>query len=221
MRVFAKLLGIAAALVSACSFGACNSDSGADNQSSGYCEVWVSALRECGILSEGRYEACENYFDAAEPCETECVREATCSELETFYCGFPTPSDPVTLCHEKCIGLDPFVCDDGSEIRGYAQCNFVEECVDGSDEADCDSFSNFTKCRNVEEQVSPSANCDGIEDCSDGSDELTCEVLLTCELAGTRDAFDVTRWQYCDGWVDCEDGSDEPQGCATVIAACE
>jgi hypothetical protein len=182
--------------------------SGSSYDPARYCGTLQARLRECGVLGAGRYH-CDNYLDAAEDCETSCLREAPCSGIEGFYCGF---SGPVPRCFEGCIGLSPFTCDDGVVLSGYTRCNTVSDCTTGEDELDCPSVSTY-KCRNVDERVQSSLVCDGQPDCSDGSDETPgCATELSCG------GIEVSGYQMCDGTETCSDGSDEPDGCA--VATC-
>lgn len=171
-----------------------------------YCGTLQARLRECGVLGAGRYH-CENFTDAAEECETSCLREAECSGIVSFQCGY---SGAVPRCFEGCIGLSPFTCDDGLVLSAYLRCSGAEDCAGGEDELDCPTVLTY-KCRNVDERIDRALVCDGQPDCSDGSDETPgCGTALTC------DDVPVSGYQVCDGFATCEDGSDEPAGCATA-----
>ncbi len=173
-----------------------------------YCGVLQARLRECDVLGAGRFN-CDNYEDAAEECETSCLRTASCNDVEGFYCGF---TGATARCFEGCIGLSTFTCDDGLVLSGYRRCNSLDDCTTGEDETGCSSFSTY-KCRNVDERVDLALVCDGQPDCSDGSDETPgCTPELTC------DGYDVPGYQVCDGIQQCVDGSDEAAGCA--LATC-
>jgi len=78
----------------------------------GYCGVLVTRLRECSLLSEGRYN-CQNYGDQAELCETSCLEEATCAAVSNYYCG---RSGDVLKCFHRCYGLEDFTCQSGEVL---------------------------------------------------------------------------------------------------------
>jgi len=188
--------------------GADDDDDGGGGSATGYCGTLVSRLRECDVLGAGRFE-CANYGDAAEVCETECLREAPCGEVADFYCAY---EGSVARCFTQCIGIEPFTCDDGVVLESYVKCNGFVDCTGGEDELDCVLIGGY-KCRNVDTFIDYSFVCDGVDDCSDGSDELPdCEVALTCN------GIEITEFSVCNGVTTCADGADEPSGCA--VATC-
>jgi len=209
------LKGIAILLTGALVLLACSSAEPADDDdegggnASGYCGTLEARLRECGVLGTGRFE-CVNYSDPAERCETACLAEASCGGVTDFYCSY---TGSVPRCFEECVGLVPFPCDDGLTIDAFAQCNGVEECLDGEDELDCAVIGRY-KCRNVDAFVDVALYCDGVEDCSDGSDETPgCAPDFDC-----GDGISLAEYSICDGTPQCSDGSDEASDCA--VATC-
>lgn len=72
-------------------------------------------------------------------------------------------------------------CEDGHCIRGE-KCDGIFDCVDGSDETDCDFCAlGQYKCKSGG-CISTDLRCDGNPDCADGSDELECGMCASCDL---------------------------------------
>lgn len=73
-----------------------------------------------------------------------------------------------------------FQCRDGTCIPENNKCDRKYDCVDGSDEMECDSRQERRKCRQGEftcdtgDCVTLSRRCDQRIDCQDGSDEKNC-----------------------------------------------
>jgi hypothetical protein len=173
--------------------------------------VWAARLRECGSLGAGRYAGCSNYGDAAETCETACIRSASCAAIDEFYCG---AGDEIFECQGLCIGEMPVVCGDGMRFTYDYRCDGVADCASGEDEAGC-AQTGTVKCRNADQRIASTAVCDGVPNCSDSSDEPAgCSAIFTC-----TDGTSLPLLYACDGFVDCGDESDEPTDCAR--ATCE
>jgi len=196
------------ALAAACS----SSD---DAGGSSYCAAWDGKERECGLLAPGR-TSCVDYYDAAEPCEIQCISKTTCAELTESLCSQgANPSSALSICNSKCIGLQPVTCKSGAVIAGYTRCNGFPECGEGddSDEAGCSVGTYRYKCRTVDEYVDYTKTCDQHKDCSDGSDEHAgCKTAMSCEYNGA--VVEIPAQEICDGTPHCTDGSDEPKDCA-------
>ena len=189
-------------------FMGCSSD---EIGASTYCKTYESRLRECGLISGGRFGGCVDYGDKAEVCETRCLRDASCANLGFFFCG-PAGDNDILKCFRSCSGETPFKCaGGGAELGPFVRCNGIADCPGGDDEASCDTFEPQYKCRNVAQSVSQALYCDGKSDCSDGSDEPPgCAPASACS-----DGSMYSIWSYCNGRADCPDGTDEPAGCAT------
>jgi hypothetical protein len=165
--------------------------------------------RSCGILSEGKIP-CVDFYDAAEPCEIDCMERATCADIVGYYCA--TGTKALATCYSSCVGLPPLDCGDGSKIPGSGRCNGDPECADGSDEVGCDSSIGRYKCRNVDQIIPLEKLCDGTKDCSDSSDENAECAPRACQVNGVN--TQVPFFATCDGTPDCDDASDEPADCA-------
>ncbi|ESN90112.1 hypothetical protein HELRODRAFT_194679 [Helobdella robusta] len=128
----------------------------------------------------------------------------------------------------------PFSCNLGFECKNIRQCIFwsqvcngVNDCLDRTDEINCENCqppSRF-RCRNGG-CVSSSLKCNFIDDCGDNSDEQDCDVATkppTCPPMSIRCEGSVlqcvTESSICDGVMDCLHGDDE-DGCTNASTNC-
>ncbi|XP_055339064.1 uncharacterized protein LOC129588728 isoform X2 [Paramacrobiotus metropolitanus] len=100
---------------------------------------------------------------------------------------------------------DEFLCRKENRcVPHLVVCNGVQECQDGSDEANCtDCLPNF-RCWSGA-CVPSGLVCDGVEDCSDGSDERDCSQSV-CHAAGMFKCvtgYCLENDNRCDGVGDC------------------
>lgn len=102
----------------------------------------------------------------------------------------------MSRCSETC-GAGHVRCEDGHCIRGE-KCDGIFDCVDSSDETDCDfcALGQF-KCKSGG-CISTDLRCDHNPDCADGSDELECGTSPMCHLCFMffRLAFAVSLFAF-------------------------
>lgn len=115
-----------------------------------------------------------------------------------------------------------FRCGSGECITKQQRCNNHKDCIDNSDEENCNNkkiahqtctFEEFS-CADGSKCLPRSLRCDQNYDCDDKSDELDCghyDQETKCHkmqhVCPNGKCIDVT--ELCDGVEDCNDGSDE------------
>ena len=89
-------------------------------------------------------------------------------------CVLPIKKVEITSCSNS-----SFNCSDGTCIAYHRQCDYMRDCVDGSDEINCITYSLFICCslednplEGCESRVALSNVCDGIQHCENNMDEL-------------------------------------------------
>ncbi|XP_060558250.1 uncharacterized protein LOC132718555 [Ruditapes philippinarum] len=102
---------------------------------------------------------------------------------------------------------DQFQCGKGDCIHISQVCNFIPDCVDGSDEK-CDLRECETtefKCTNGQ-CIPANKRCDSRKDCYDGSDEFSCDACVQDEAFHCDGYRCIPNRLRCDKYTDCKDG---------------
>ncbi|KAK3782893.1 hypothetical protein RRG08_002522 [Elysia crispata] len=139
---------------------------------------------------------------------SQCVlRSLACNHVPDCQNGW---DESVEIC-----GCPPheFQCNSSHCIDLVRRCDVTEDCQDGSDELDCETFAcpkTHFKCAN-HKCVPRDKHCDFENDCGDNSDESdNCEprqCYMTEFQCDNKECAQTSS--LCDGVQNCKDGSDE------------
>ncbi|XP_053722161.1 low-density lipoprotein receptor-related protein 2 [Synchiropus splendidus] len=116
-------------------------------------------------------------------------------------------------CRGRTCKPDQFTCQEGQCIPSKYRCDHVKDCVDSSDENNCNYPTCTEKTCANGACYTNSQRCNGLKDCRDGSDEYNC-TTQHCPIHQYQCAngYCIPHSFVCDHWDDCGDFSDE-QGC--------
>src|SRR5688572_24058366 len=166
----ARALGIS----SACGFvWAGMSGCGDDGENvDAVCEEAERILRECSRRTEGVLDCGLLADEAYGECAIECLRSASCEEIEAQECD--DASNAYATCLDTCLApFFNFDCGDGERVSIDYRCDGEADCEDGRDELDCDVPEPMFACGGGE-NVPADYQCDGEADCENDADERDC-----------------------------------------------
>ena len=106
----------------------------------------------------------------------------------------------------QCVNGPPFVCGSGETVPASLQCDFKDDCADGSDELGCADVFTCTNGTVLPDDFKCDGFfdcCEGESDCRDTSDEAGCPEFM-CTSGES-----IPLPQKCDGADNCIDASDE------------
>lgn len=133
------------------------------------CESLANKLIGCGLATGGIVGGCTEPSDAVEVCESNCLFNASCADVDALFCGGGTGA--IVTCSDQCGNQPDFLCGDGESFPANFRCDGFADCTNGFDESGCPPDTFFCSDGST---VPLDFQCDGGLDCSDGSDEINC-----------------------------------------------
>jgi hypothetical protein len=217
-RAYRLELGVVSSALLLAAAGLRCADDAADGAVNRACSALDARLRECGVLTGGRFYCDDEGWLSARrgeldeiACQYRCYADAACGAAKDWVCGLQvstTESDLLQIaeCVSECArqyGLGCEATDSAAEaVSSTASCDGRNDCVDGTDEVDCNSFA----CGDGQ-VVDRALVCNGLIDCDNRRDERANCPFFTC-----GDGLTLPFELVCDGSPSCPDESDE-QGC--------
>ena len=215
-------------------------DTGGGTGSTITCDDVNARALLCGLSVSG----C-NDGTPEEQCELGCYVAATCEELQGLVDGELTVRSPTAQCLVEC-SPPYFRCyDDAFAIPGDWACNGLEQCDDGSDEADCPgtdttwtscscdctcdtcTATGITSCQSAANPSCESCEASCFEVCADGSgcgdyvsSTGSCyQTEVPIAWACPPEFYDSGDGCHCGcGWVDPDCGSNLASACTDCSA---
>ncbi|KAF2354429.1 Laminin IV [Trinorchestia longiramus] len=136
------------------------------------------------------------------------VNQQYCKLFERLAYSYYTALFYMPSSTEDC-NLDQFSCD-GVCFPDIIRCNNRDECVDGTDEADCPGKCADSEWRCVDGTCIPSnLRCNGLLNCYDNSDEEGCPESCSADEWACEDGLCIPAHLRCNGLINCHDSSDE------------
>ncbi|XP_033098213.1 atrial natriuretic peptide-converting enzyme-like isoform X2 [Anneissia japonica] len=169
----------------------------------------------CNLL----FPECDGY--EYEPCIDHCI-DVISSCQDAFITlqlelNFTKPITCEDLPATRCLAAggmcaqEDFQCTDGKCIPFGLTCDSHEDCLDNTDESNCNNGcpGGFFRCANETICIPKSYVCDGVKDCKRWNDEHDCNFCGEFEFQCKDDGYCLPNFYVCDGIDHCFDGSDE------------
>ncbi|XP_071874843.1 terribly reduced optic lobes isoform X22 [Bombus fervidus] len=166
---------------------------------------------------EGVYR-CDGHPDCPDQSDEDCANETITHATPPISHAWPGET---TERPRECDPSKEMRCKDGQCILLRRKCDNIFDCLDGSDEHDCECPNGERPCDNGV-CINKNFFCDNNIDCHDGSDERDCDNVVTppaecrADEFTCRDGTCIPQSAVCDRRPDCPHEDDEAnchQGC--------